>query len=431
MFLKLGPAGGGRAWTLRSGWGGLLAAIVLATPVALADLPVEPLGRVLTLPAPSAHWAWVADFVLRRSSLVDLDSGRMLGMVSTGLFPLTPLNALSRGEAYQPETYYSRGSRGERTDVLTIYDMTSLVAVDEVVLPPRRALSAVPDHHAALTDDERFAVVFNLTPATSISVVDLEERRLAAEIPTPGCSLVYPVSGRRIAALCMDGALLLIGLDDRGAEASRVRSERFFDPESDPITEKGARVGDRWLYASFDGFLHEVNLAGRNPIFPEPWSLLSDAERADDWRIGGTQHLAVHRASGRLFSLMHQGGADTHKDAGSEIWVYDLASQQRVQRIQVESPGVTIMGFPLEAPQDWVWPLGAIVDALIDGVGAAIGVNAIRVTQDAEPLLVTASSFTGGMAIYNALTGDFVRRIYSGNLINMAVSAPFGAGRGE
>ena len=89
------------------------------------------------------------------------------------------------------------------------------------------------------------------------------------------------------------------------------------------------------------------------------------------------------------------------------------------------------MGFPLEAPQDWVWPFGAIVDALSDGVGAAIGVNAIRVTQDAEPLLVTASSFTGGMAIYNALTGDFVRRIYSGNLINMAVSAPFGAGRGE
>ena len=37
------------------------------------------------------------------------------------------------------------------------------------------------------------------------------------------------------------------------------------------------------------------------------------------------QHLAVHQKSGRLYSLMHQGGPDTHKEPGTELWIYDLA----------------------------------------------------------------------------------------------------------
>ncbi len=394
-----------------------------------ADLPVEPTGRVLTLPAPSSHWAWVGDPVLRRSTLVDLESGRMLGMLSAGFGPVMPLTALGRGEVYVPETHYSRGSRGERTDVLTIYDATTLGPVGEVVLPPKRAISAVPGHHAALTDDERFAVVFNLTPAQSISVVDVAERRLAGEIATPGCSLVYPAGPRRIAMLCLDGALLLVTLDERGAEAARLRTEPFFDPEADPITEKGVRVGDRWLFASFDGWLYEVDFSGAEPAFSEPWSLLTGGERADDWKVGGTQHLAVHQESGRLFSLFHQGGLDSHKDPGSEIWVYDLASRERVQRIEVKSPGVTVMGVPIEAPESWIWPFGAMANGMIGAVGAGMGTDEIRVTRGEDPLLVGASNFTGGLALYDVATGTFLRRIYTGNMTNMGVLAPFGGAR--
>lgn len=411
--------------------GSLSLAVVCAWLIALpaaADLPLEATGRVVTLPPPAAHWAWVGDLIMRRSALIDLESGRMLGMVSAGWGPVSPLSALGRNEVYVSETHYSRGSRGERVDVLTIYDATTLGVVGEVVLPPKRATSAVPVHHSALTDDERFAVIFNLTPAASISVVDLEERRLAGEIPTPGCSLVYPAGPRRIAMLCLDGALLLVTLDDRGSEISRLRSAPFFDPETDPITEKGVRVGDRWLFASFNGYLYEVDLSGETPSFGEPWSLFSDEERADSWKIGGTQHLAVHEATGRLFSLVHQGGVDTHKDAGSEIWVYDLASRKRVQRIEAESPGVTFMGVPVEAPESWIWPFGAIADALVGAIGAEVGFDEIRVTQDAEPLLVGASNFSGGLAVFDARTGEFLRRVYSGNLINMGISTPFGGG---
>ena len=41
------------------------------------------------------------------------------------------------------------------------------------------------------------------------------------------------------------------------------------------------------------------------------------------------QHLSVHAASGRLYSLMHVGGEYSHKDPGTEVWVYDLETPQR------------------------------------------------------------------------------------------------------
>ena len=59
------------------------------------------------------------------------------------------------------------------------------------------------------------------------------------------------------------------------------------------------------------------------------FNLISDEERAESWRIGGVQHLALHERSGELFSIVHKGGAGTHKDPGSDIWVYELAGKKR------------------------------------------------------------------------------------------------------
>src|SRR5262249_59986394 len=57
----------------------------------------------------------------------------------------------------------------------------------------------------ALSDDGRFMAVFNLTPATSISIVDVKARAFTAEIATPGCSLVFPAGPRRFLMLCANG----------------------------------------------------------------------------------------------------------------------------------------------------------------------------------------------------------------------------------
>jgi methylamine dehydrogenase heavy chain len=72
------------------------------------------------------------------------------------------------------------------------------------------------------------------------------------------------------------------------------------------------------------------------------WSLLDAADRKASWRPGGMQHLSVHAASGRLYSLMHVGGEYSHKDPGNEVWVYDLASRKRQARVALEGPATSI-----------------------------------------------------------------------------------------
>lgn len=398
-----------------------------------AEVPIEELGRVETLPEPpGAHWVWVADPVLERSALVDLDSGDFLGMVDGGFGIAVPLVAASRPELYVPETFYSRGSRGERTDVLTIYDRPRLAPIAEVVLPPKRGISAVPFAHAALTDDDRFAAIFNLTPATSLSIVDLASRSFVGEIETPGCSLVYPAGSRRLLSLCNDGSLLVVTLDEAGREASKRRTKPFFDPERDPIMECGARRGDRWYFLTIDGVVHGIDPSGDEPRFDAPWSLLGEdltsppppaataAADEERWRPGGRTLAAIHEATGRLFVLMHEGGGpETYKDPGTEVWVYDLDRRIRVARIELENSGLTIMAVPLEFGSTWTWPFDRLSPFLFGLLPALV--EEIAVTQGDAPLLVTSASFAGGLGVYDASDGTFLRRAYSGNLTNTAL----------
>jgi len=114
---------------------------------------------------------------------------------------------------YVAETFRARGTRGERTDVLTIYDKRTLAPIGEVVIPPKRASEMPLHYNLQLLDNESLALVYNFTPATSVSVVDLVNREFLTEIPIPGCSLVYPMGGRAFASLCADGSILSVTLD--------------------------------------------------------------------------------------------------------------------------------------------------------------------------------------------------------------------------
>ena len=405
---------------MRCGW--LLCAALLSGP-AHADLPVETTGQIERLSEPlGPHWAWAADPVLRRTALVDLESGRTLGMLDGGFGVTSGLFPARRREIYLPETHYSRGSRGERTDVVTIYDAVSLFPIAEVGIPAHRAFNSLVSANAALSDDERFVAVFNYTPATSLSIVDVQQRSFAGEIATPGCSLAYAAGPRRFAMLCADGAFLTVTLDAAGREAGRRRSQPFFDPAADPVTEKAVRLGDTWLFVSFEGLVHPVDVSGPEPRLGERWSLLDSVDRKQGWRVGGPQHLAVHGPTGRLYSLVHQGGPDTHKQTGSELWVYDVAQRRRVQRIALRGPGFTYLGVPIGF--DWPWPLSRIPDWLVR-FEPELGIGLIAVTQDAKPLLVTGSNFSGALAIYDALSGDFLRRVAPGNMTTIGLQTPW------
>src|SRR5881397_3213471 len=216
--------------------------------------------------------------------------------------------------------------------------------------------------------------VFNLTPRTSVSIVDVKARRFTTHVETPGCSLVYAAGTRRFLMLCANGAALSVLLDDEGGTARLERSEPFFDPQKDPVTEKAVRRGSEWLFVSFEGVMHPVDVSGEKPRFGETWSLVDDADRRASWRIGGGQHLAVHAASGRLYALMHQGGPDTHKAPGNEVWVFDLATRRRVQRIPVLNPLVSFIGQQAGSGRFTRW--------LLTSVLPNTGVERILVTQD-------------------------------------------------
>src|SRR5438094_608248 len=282
--------------------GALAVWLIVASGVALAA-DAETVGQVMTLPErPGPHWFWLSDILLHRTALFDADTGGLLGQISSGTagvgFVIAPLFSPDHREIYLAETYYARGVRGKRTDVVTVYDAATLQPLgDEIEIPAERAEYFPGTAANALSDDGRFMAVFNLTPRTSVSIVDVNARRSTAHVDTPGCSLVYAAGARRFLMLCANGAALSVMLDDEGGEARLERSEPFFDPQKDPVTEKAVRRGNEWLFVSFEGGVHSVDVSGEKPSFGETWSLVDDEDRRASWRIGGSQHLAVHAAS--------------------------------------------------------------------------------------------------------------------------------------
>jgi methylamine dehydrogenase heavy chain len=328
----------------------ILATVVAATGWALpaaAQLKPEPLVGS-DLPAkPGPHWVWVNDVVFHhmtdgKAFLVDGDTGTMRGMLSTGFGFNGVVVPRNRSVILSPEVYFSRGTRGKRTDVVTLYDSRKLAPLAEVDIPPKRASHMPMLANSALTDDDRFLVIYNYTPAQTASVVDIKTRKFVGEIDLGGCALVYPTGPRSFFSLCGDGTALTVRLDDTGKATAKARTAKLFDPEKDPVTEKGVRGGDTWHFATFAGDVVPVQTTGGGTKAGARWSLLDAADRKASWRPGGMQHLSLHAATGRLYSLMHVGGEWSHKDPGTEVWVYDLATRKRERRIKLAGPTTSI-----------------------------------------------------------------------------------------
>jgi methylamine dehydrogenase heavy chain len=274
--------------------------------------------------------------------LIDGDTGRYLGMLSTG----TSFSHVVLGRdgrlIYSPEIYFSRGTRGTRTDVVTIYDAGTLKVVGEVQIPPKRASNVPTSGNAGLTDDDRFLLIYNFNPAQSVSVVDTASRSFAGEIETPGCAFAFPTGPRTFFGMCADGGFLAVELDETGHALRQTRTEPLFDAAKDPVFERPERAGDLWYFVSYDGRAHPIRSGKGGFTAAETWPLASSAERAQGWRPGGVQLLTVQAKQNRLYVIMHQGGRETHKDPGKSIWVYDVASHKRIAKIAAPHPLISI-----------------------------------------------------------------------------------------
>lgn len=246
-----------------------------------------------------------------------------------------------RNELYVSETYYSRGTHGEKTDVFTIYDAETLEIKDEIILPGgKRGQSVIQKGSLQLIDDESKALIFNFTPASSISVIDLDAREIEAEIPTPGCALTFPLSGSAFATLCGDGTVASFILD--GTDVSQTTSEVFNDLDDDAMFMKSARIGNIRYFPTFTGNIRPIDVSGQQARPLEPWSLVTEAERQGNWRPSGWQ-IVTAQPDGNLFVLMQEKGREgSHKEGGSEIWVFDTTSKQKVRTITLEKGGLSI-----------------------------------------------------------------------------------------
>lgn len=307
--------------------------------IAMAQPRYETL-TVARLPEASPHRLYVSDISINhivdgRLHVIDGDGLNYLGMISTGYAGNATLS-LDRKELYVATTYYSRLSRGERTEVVDIHDTQTLEHRGEIAIPARHAQALPYKGLIRPSADGRWLYVQNATPASSVTVVDLKARKFAAEIATPGCWIVIPSqsAGNRFATLCGDGTMQSVVLDDNGGLKSRARSARFFHPDEDPVFVQSDNIGDRHYFVSYKGQVYAADLSGDKPMVDAPWPLATAAEARKGWRPGGYQLVAVHRKSGRLFVAMHSGGAEgTHKNPAQEIWVFDIEKKKRLARL--------------------------------------------------------------------------------------------------
>lgn len=339
-----------------------------------AVLPPEPVPNVAKVPVPWApHWIVIHDFsfgnlIDSKFVLADADSRTFLGMVSAGQFATIALSNVRR-EMYVGETYHARGSRGARTDLVSIYDMENLALVAEIEIPPRRANIVVNKANTALLDDHRFLMVFNLNPATSVAVIDLAARTYVGEVAAAGCAMVYSAGPRTFFMLCGDGGLMSVTIDERGAVTARSRSQPFIDIDDDPLSEKAVRIGNTWYFISYKGAVQPIDVT-QAPTPQARWWLASESERAENWRPAGWHWTAGH-PDGRLFVGMTPNGyPGSHKDPAAEVWVFDSNGGKRTARIALATAGISIEVTADATPRLLVANVEGAVDAYDAGSGA-------------------------------------------------------------
>lgn len=338
---------------MKSVYAGIAMVLFIASAQAAefpTPLETESIGKVATLPQVyPKEWLFLHDanfFSIIDGKIVVLDltdtTNPYKGMIGAG-----QMGALLQGtkspELYVAETFYSRRTRGERVDTITVYDTKTLGYKDEIVLQGgKRGQFVTQKNSFQFTDGERLGLVYNFTPAASVTVVDLPAREVLNEIPLPGCSLMYPTGKRGFSTLCANGTMMTFNLDAQGKESGRSTTAVFNTIDQDPLFMKTALIDGLTYFVSFQGRVQPVDLRGEKAQLAEAWSLVSDDDRKDNWRPGGW-HVLSGDTDNKLYVLMQKDGQEgTHKNGGGEVWVFDTKKKKRVQRIELATHGISI-----------------------------------------------------------------------------------------
>ncbi len=370
-----------RGLALAAGW---LLACSATTPV-LAQQWDTILGDVLEMPDPDEHWVSVRGRHI--AYMLDADEGEVKATLTLSMYTPAILPDLKRGLIYTYGSFYSRTYYGDRLDLVQVYDAKTATVIDEIEIPAKAAGIG----HSGMINliNDRFVGVWNITPGSSVSIVDIIDREFIGEISTPGCAALYPTAEGFLTP-CADGTWQYIALDDDGMEASRVNSASYFTIAEDPVYDYAVPSANGWLFLSMEGMVYDVSVENGAVVVAEPWSINpSDSDepvangmvvkKDDTWRIGGSQPFAYNAEKELLVTIMHEGGGqETFEDPGEEIWGFSTKTKRR--------------GFRL---------------AMDEGVKA----SSVQLTTDADPLLIVAPDEGGMLQVRTGTTGHLLREV--------------------
>lgn len=325
--------------------GSLLFAAIpgMAAPADVGTEPQMETSDVVTADPPSPGWFYVdGGWEMAGTSIFDGESGRMKGMVETRRLADFAPDPAGR-YYYVAETIWSKGDRGTRQDMVSVYDARTLKLLTEIAIPGRILIGSRKNNFI-ISDDGKWGYVYNLDPASSVNIVDLTKRKFFRNVELPGCASMMPNPGTGFSALCSDGSVATVRLT--GGKPEITHSEPFFSASEDPVFDNYAydALKKEAVFLTYTGLVYTAKV-GPAPTVSKPFSLqaaaglrVGDAKPLDiNWLPGGRQPMALHRPSGHLFVLMHMGEYWSHKAPGTEIWEIDLAAQKLVKRVPLKS----------------------------------------------------------------------------------------------
>lgn len=294
--------------------------------------------------------------------LVNTRTAHVGGTLSVSRFSPAVAPHMEAGRIYSYGSFYSRRNYGDLTNVLQIFDAATASPIGEVELPQLPAGIGHPGMMGRINDT--FVGVWNISPATTVSLVNVETETFFGEIPMPSCSGIYPEANGWI-SVCGDGTALYTEIDDDGEVTRRIQSRPFFDVTDDFIYDYSVPAADGWMFMSVEGMLRKVivnhdtmalEVTEAYDINPENDGVADvnnyTPPNDDHWRIGGSQPFAYHDSEALLATLMHPGGGqETYGQAGTEVWIYNMETGNRGFRLKLED-GVTARGVLLTPGDD-------------------------------------------------------------------------------
>jgi len=291
---------------------------------------------VAKVPPYSPHRVFVTDVSFAsmtdaRVHVFDGDTKRFVGEIDAGFAPGFTISP-DHKTSYVATTYFARGSHGARTDVVEIIDNTTLDVTGEIVIPAKHGQTVPTPYLTILSEDGSRLYVSNITPSTSVTVIDTAAKKVLGEIDTDGCVLAYPSGNDRFSALCESGKALTVTVDAAGKEKNRKLSDAFIDVDNDPAFVNAVRDGSRYWFTTYLGSVRTADFSGEAPVFGDAWPLVSAQEKKAGWRPGGLQQTALHVKRHRLYVAMHKGVDGSHKDPATEVWVFDTTTKKRIAR---------------------------------------------------------------------------------------------------